>query len=101
MLMAIGATRRSIMKIFLIDIFLISLPAGFLGIVAGIGFAKAIACYSLDISGTSGITRLTLDLKPEFIIFAIVFAMLLNVCSAIYPAHLAPRLDPVEAIGSE
>jgi ABC-type lipoprotein release transport system permease subunit len=42
-----------------------------------------------------------IDLKPEFILYALIFAILLNVSAAMYPAYMASRLDPVEAIGNE
>jgi ABC-type antimicrobial peptide transport system permease subunit len=37
MLMAIGATSRSILKIFLLESLLLCLPVGLLGIFAGFG----------------------------------------------------------------
>ncbi|MCJ7444343.1 MAG: ABC transporter permease [Methanotrichaceae archaeon] len=102
MLMAIGATRSSIMEIFILESLLLGLPAGLLGILVGIGFAQAIASYPIDMSSAaSGVTMLMLDLRPEFIIYALIFALLLNISSAVYPAYLASRLDPVEAIGNE
>jgi lipoprotein-releasing system permease protein len=102
MLMAIGATSKSILKIFLLESLLLCLPAGLLGIFVGLGFAKAIASYPIDMSSaTSGVTGLMIDLRPEFIIYALIFASLLNVSAAMYPAYMASRLDPVEAIGNE
>jgi ABC-type lipoprotein release transport system permease subunit len=42
-----------------------------------------------------------IDLKPEFMIYALIFALHLNVSAAMYPAYVASRRDPVEAIGNE
>lgn len=102
MLMAMGATRYSILKIFLLENLMLSPAAGLLGIAVGVAFGKAIESYPLDMgSGEMGITRIVLDLRPEFAIYALFFALLLNILAGIYPAYLASGLDPVEAIGSE
>jgi lipoprotein-releasing system permease protein len=102
-LMAMGARRRSILKIFLIESLLQSPPAGVMGALIGFVFAQIVALYPLDVStgSTGGVTRLMLVINPEFFIYAVLFALGLNVISGIYPAYVAARLDPVQAIGSE
>lgn len=102
-LMAMGANRRSVLKIFLLESLLLSPPAGVIGALIGFIFAQMVALYPLDVStgSTGGVTRLMLVIRPEFFIYAILFALGLNVISGIYPAYVAARLDPVQAIGSE
>jgi lipoprotein-releasing system permease protein len=102
MLMAMGATRRSILKIFLLENLILSPPAGILGVLLGVGFGKAIESYPLDMGASGmGVTKIVLDLRPEFAIYALFFALVLNALSGIYPAYLASGFDPVEAIASE
>ena len=39
--------------------------------------------------------------RPEYFVYAMIFALALNLIAGIYPAYAAARLDPVEAIASE
>jgi lipoprotein-releasing system permease protein len=101
-LMAMGATRRSILKIFLLENMLLSIPAGVLGCLIGFAFAKLITLYPMDvIRPTGGASQMIVIIRPEYFLYAVVFALALNFISGIYPAYAAARLDPVEAIESE
>ncbi|NYT02864.1 MAG: ABC transporter permease, partial [Methanosarcinales archaeon] len=97
-LMAMGATRRSILKIFLLENLLLGIPGGILGVGIGLFAARLVARYGP--SGAQG-TRLSFDLEPTLIIYALLFALILNFLAGIYPALWASRLDPVQAIASE
>ncbi|MDD4163566.1 MAG: ABC transporter permease [Methanothrix sp.] len=101
-LMAMGADRSSILKIFLLENMLISLPAGALGCLLGFGLAKLISLLPLDVTSTGGGNgELLIVARPEYFVYAMIFALVLNLISGIYPAYAAARLDPVEAIASE
>jgi lipoprotein-releasing system permease protein len=101
-LMAMGATRRSILKIFLLENMLLSPPAGVLGCLLGFAFAKLITLYPMDvIRPMGGAPQMIVIIQPEYFVYAVVFAIALNFISGIYPAYAAARLDPVEAIESE
>jgi lipoprotein-releasing system permease protein len=39
--------------------------------------------------------------RPEYFVYAMIFALALNFIAGIYPAYAAARLDPVEAIAGE
>ncbi|MFZ2471550.1 MAG: FtsX-like permease family protein [Methanothrix sp.] len=99
-LMAMGADRSSILKIFLLENMLISVPAGALGCLLGLGLARLISLLPLDVTST-GSKALVVVARPEYFVYAMVFALALNFISGIYPAYTATRLDPVEAIASE
>jgi len=101
-LMAMGATRRSILKIFLLENMLIGLPAGVLGCLLGFGIARLITLLPLDVtSNGGGDAGMIIVARPEYFVYAIIFALALNFISGLYPAYTAARLDPVKAIGSE
>ncbi len=101
-LMAMGAKRRSILMIFLLENIVISLPAGVLGAILGYVAARAITLLPLDVtSAAAGKGGIAIDPRPEYFVIALLFAISLNLISGLYPAYSAARLDPVEAIGSE
>ena len=100
-LMAMGAKRRSILKIFLLENMLISIPAGVLGMLdrpwPGMGDIPS----PPECDSAGGEIGVAIAARPEYIAFALIFALSLNLISGIYPAYAAARLDPVEAIASE
>jgi len=100
-LMAMGAKRRSVLMIFVLENMLISLPAGVLGAVLGYVAAQAITLLPLNVTSAAADGRIVIDPRPEFFALALLFAIMLNFISGLYPAYSAARLDPVEAIGSE
>ena len=100
--MAMGAERRSILMIFLLENMLISVPAGVLGCMLGFALARLITLLPLDVTSTGGgKAGILIAARPEYFVYAMVFALALNLISGLYPAYTAARLDPVEAIGSE
>ena len=81
---------------------LISVPAGALGCLLGLGLAKLISLLPLDVTSTGGEGGGVLIVaRPEYFVYAMIFALALNFIAGIYPAYAAVRLDPVEAIASE
>ena len=101
-LMAMGASRRSILKIFLLENMLIGVPAGVLGCLLGFGLAKLITLLPMNVTGSGGGTSsMIIVSRPEYFAYAMIFALALNFISGIYPAYTAAILDPVEAIESE
>ncbi len=97
-LMAMGATKRSILEMFILENLLLSLPGGLLGIGIGLVAAKLIARYGPE--GFGG-AELSFSLSPALMVYAVLFALVLNFFASIYPAYRASRLDPVEAIASD
>jgi lipoprotein-releasing system permease protein len=96
-LMAMGADRGSILKIFILENLLLALPGGVLGSIVGLLAGRLISTYGP--SGFGGVA-LTFSLRPELIAYSVLFALVLNFLAGLYPAIRASKLDPVEAIAS-
>jgi putative ABC transport system permease protein len=85
---ALGATRRSIATQFLCESTLVSLIAGIVGIVLGLGVATVIAQrYEIPVN----LTLLAVSL-------AVLASVAVGILSGIIPARRAARLDPVESL---
>jgi len=100
-LMAMGATDRSILKIFMLESLILAPPAALLGSILAFLAARLIMSYDIQLpSEIYMVSRMTITMKPEFFIYAVLFALLVNFVAGLYPAWKASRMDPVEAIGS-
>jgi len=89
---AIGFRRHHIMRIVFIEAGIVSSLAGIMGYFMGFSGVKLgflIFYESRDVA---------IPLNFELAIFAIVLSMLVGLGSSIYPAILAARLDPNEAL---
>ena len=63
--------------------------------------AKFIMSYSIELpSEIYRVSRLTVSMKPEFLLYVMAGAIFVNFVAGLYPAWKASRMDPVEAISS-
>jgi putative ABC transport system permease protein len=85
---AIGAKRRDIQLLFLIESIVLSLFGGFLGVIVGLFASYVIAYFSH--------WDFTLFIEPPIIGFAVSVAT--GIFFGFYPAHRASRLDPIETL---
>ena len=89
---AVGWSNNDVLKMILLEGFLLGLFGGFLGIGGGklstIAFASFLRGFRADI---------TLALVGE----AMVFAVALGVFGGIYPAYKAASIDPIDALRNE
>ena len=97
-MMAMGASRKSILKIFLMESLILALPGGILGSLVGLAVGRMIAAFGP--TGFGGVS-LSFNLRPDLMAYSILFALVLNFLAGLYPSIRASRLDPVQAIGSE
>ena len=89
---AIGYRKGHIMRIILLEAGIISALAGVMGYLAGIGITK----ISLPFLTTSHSVAVPFD--PLLAGAALVLALGLGLAASLYPALLAARLDPNEAL---
>jgi len=100
-LMAMGASRRSILKIFIMESLILAPPSAVFGSILAYLTAKMIMSYNVELpSEIYRVSKLTVSMKPEFFFYAMIFAIGVNFAAGLYPAWKASRMDPVEAIGS-
>jgi putative ABC transport system permease protein len=92
---AVGATRQDILRQFLTESTILSLLGGVLGVLLGVGIARAISLVPLQ----------TVQLHPAIsassIILATVFAVAVGLFFGIYPAYRASALNPIDALHAE
>lgn len=100
-LMAMGATGWSIRKIFILESLILAPPSALLGSILAYLSARLIMSYDIELpSEIYVVSKMTVSMKPEFFVYAILFALLVNFLAGLYPAWKASRMDPVVAIGS-
>ena len=92
LLVALGARRSTVLRLFLGEAVVLSAVGGALGLAIGIGLAQAI--------------RLALPALPVhtplgFVVLAEVAALVIGLVAGVLPARRASWLDPVEALRAE
>jgi lipoprotein-releasing system permease protein len=102
-LMAMGATRRSIMKIFVLDGLIIGVVGTLTGLVGGLGACALLSRYQFvklppDIYHLS---RLPVLVEPLDVALICTAAVVISLAATLYPAWQASHLDPAEAIRYE
>jgi putative ABC transport system permease protein len=88
---AIGFRRTHIMKIILLEAVVVSLMAGVIGYLVGIGVTRALLSVLSDQT-----PQFSLD--PLVAAGAVFLAVLIGLLASIYPAMTASRMDPSEAL---
>jgi putative ABC transport system permease protein len=88
---AVGALRRTIMKQILEEALLISLISSFMGL--GISFVFVDLINNVLLGGTK-IAVIT----PLLGIGAVAYGVMITIISSLYPAWVAVKIDPIEAI---
>ena len=100
-LMAIGANRGSIIKIFMAESLILGPPSAALGCLLAYVAAKLIEAFPIEIPAeVYAASRMSILLSPEIFAYAVAFAMMVDLAAGLYPAYKASRMDPVEAIAS-
>ncbi len=96
-LKAVGAKRKSIVMIFLIESGIIGLIGGIGGVVLGIGFAKVIEIFARF----HPVFYIEASASPLLIIFGLSFSFLVGCLSGYFPARQAANFKPVDALRYE
>jgi putative ABC transport system permease protein len=101
---SVGARDRHIMMMFLIEAALIGLAGGALGVftawllsLPGDGFARRL----MEQQSQSRVEVPLFLFPPWLVVLVPVFAMLITIIAAAYPARRAARIDPIQALRHE
>ena len=102
-LKSMGATRRSIMKIFMIEGLVIGLVGTILGLLGGYTLCKLLATYKfIELpADVYYISTLPVKMDPLDVTLIALAAIVISLVATVYPAWQASRLDPAEAIRYE
>jgi putative ABC transport system permease protein len=89
-LRAIGFRRTHVVKIILLEAFVVSLAAGIAGWLAG---SASVSFLAPQLTGSGGIT-----FNPVMLALAAAVALVVGMTSSVYPALKASKLEPLEAL---
>ena len=103
---AIGATPWRIIKQVSLEAILLTIIASFIGTIVGLSAAFYFQKYGFDVSGQGNISFGGVVMDPIWkasvslgiILLPIGLMMLTSILSSLYPASIAARIKPVEAI---
>jgi len=103
---AIGATPWLIIRLVSLEAILLTFLASIIGTVIGLSIALYLQEYGIDISGKGNLAiggivfdpiwRASISIKTVFL--PVMLMMLTSIAASIYPASIAARIKPVEAI---
>lgn len=104
-LMAMGTTQKEVLILFLFEGLLLGMIGSFIGSLLGGGLIRYYAVFGISLKGTSatGLQSTAGDtIYAQFswlgIIISFFVAQIITVFSAFYPAYLASKQEPVEAL---
>ena len=105
-LRAIGAQRRFILSMLVVEAVVTGLVFGGLGAAVGAGIVKLIAHFGIPATSDQAFfffsgPRLRPFLEPASVVAAFVIVLLVSTASSFYPAWLAMRVTPRQAMQEE
>lgn len=96
---AIGATRREILSLFLMESIIIGFLGGLTGVILGYLAAYLANAGFNFLAGALGGQPTEIFYTPLwFVVFIISFSTLIGVITGIYPSFRASRINPLEAL---
>jgi lipoprotein-releasing system permease protein len=102
-LRAMGATSRSIMKIFMLQGLLLGIVGTVAGLISGLGICYLISKYIHIEMPTDyyGLSTLPVSVEKLDVLLVVIAAVFISFLATLYPSWHASRLNPVEALRYE
>ena len=100
-LKAMGATQKSIMRIFMLEGVLIGAAGVIIGLPLGLLICSLLARFYILPPDVYYISHLPVQVLPLDLILVSVSALLIGFSATLYPSWKAARLDPAEALRYE
>jgi len=101
-LKSMGATSRSIMRIFIYEGLVIGLTGTVLGVIGGLSLGEILSRYQfIKLPDVYPMTNLPIEIVPLDVITIAVAAVLITFLATLYPSWQAARVDPAEALRYE
>jgi putative ABC transport system permease protein len=92
LMMAVGATREQIQRIFLLEAILLTTVGGAIGATAGVAMALGLRAF---------LPSLPVEIPIDFLFAAIAMSVVTGLASGVAPARRAAALEPVEALHTD
>jgi putative ABC transport system permease protein len=92
LMMAVGATREQIQRIFLLEAIMLTTVGGAIGAAAGVGMALGLRAF---------LPSLPVEIPIGFLFIAIAMSIVTGIASGVAPARRAAALEPVEALHTD
>ena len=97
---AIGATPGSIVNLVILESIMITIIAGYLGLVAGVVFVESVS-WSMENLGFQNDYFKNPDVEFKTAIAATIVLILAGTLAGVFPARIAANIKPVEALREE
>ncbi|MFQ6118744.1 MAG: ABC transporter permease [Methanosarcinales archaeon] len=100
MLKAMGATRKSIMLIYTLEGFIFGVLGAIFGCVSGYLISYYLSIHEIKLEGGEmwGMNTLPIVMYSTDFVYATILAISIGTLAGLYPAYVASKMDPVEAI---
>lgn len=99
---AFGYKPRTILGLFVLEGLIIGVMGAAIGCILGLGINYYLSQVGIDFAGADVVEFMETHIYPRLsvsdVVYPFVFAVLVTLLAAVYPAYKASQLEPVEAL---